>query len=48
MSSAFVLFLNRFILVMQDLIGAGGAEAPKTVLEVIAHLANRLARWDDR
>lgn len=33
---------------VQDLIGAGGAEAPKSVFEVIAHLANRLARWDDR
>eukprot|EP00250_Pteridium_aquilinum_P002802 c13024_g1_i1 orf=2-1483(-) len=36
------------IVEVQDLIGAGGAEAPKSVFEVIAHLTNRLARWDDR
>ncbi|KAH6556165.1 hypothetical protein KP509_1Z199500 [Ceratopteris richardii] len=36
------------IMEVQDLIGAGGSEAPKSILEVIAHLANRLARWDDR
>lgn len=33
---------------VEDLLGAGGVEAPKSILEVIAHLANRLARWDDR
>ncbi|MCO5611265.1 hypothetical protein L7F22_065517 [Adiantum nelumboides] len=33
---------------VQELAGAGGAEAPKSIYEVIAHLANRLSRWDDR
>lgn len=36
------------ILEVQDFLGAGGVEAPKLVHEVIAHLANRLARWDNR
>ena len=33
---------------LQDLVGAGGPEAPKNIEEVIAQLASRLARWDDR
>ncbi|KAL3677820.1 hypothetical protein R1sor_020776 [Riccia sorocarpa] len=33
---------------VQDLVGAGGSRAPKTSHEVIALLADRLARWDDR
>ncbi|XP_027147771.1 uncharacterized protein LOC113783875 isoform X1 [Coffea eugenioides] len=33
---------------VQELLVAGGYNAPKTVHEVIAHLACRLARWDDR
>ncbi|XP_078438910.1 uncharacterized protein LOC144709286 [Wolffia australiana] len=33
---------------VQELLYAGGAAAPKTIHEVIAHLASRLARWDDR
>ena len=33
---------------LQDLVGAGGPEAPKCSQEVIAQLASRLARWDDR
>ncbi|KAG6531113.1 uncharacterized protein LOC122048090 isoform X1 [Zingiber officinale] len=33
---------------VQDLLLAGGSAAPKSVHEVIAHLASRLSRWDDR
>lgn len=33
---------------VQELLSAGGANAPKTIHEVIAHLASRLSRWDDR
>ncbi|KAJ4981339.1 hypothetical protein NE237_032176 [Protea cynaroides] len=33
---------------VQELLAAGGMNAPRTVHEVIAHLACRLSRWDDR
>lgn len=33
---------------VQELLYAGGDNAPKTVHEVIANLTSRLARWDDR
>ncbi|XP_006359088.1 uncharacterized protein [Solanum tuberosum] len=33
---------------VQEQLLAGGYNAPRTVHEVIAHLASRLARWDDR
>ncbi|XP_020105789.1 uncharacterized protein LOC109722245 [Ananas comosus] len=33
---------------VQELLLAGGSQAPKSVHEVIAHLACRLSRWDDR
>ncbi|KAI4372040.1 hypothetical protein MLD38_010325 [Melastoma candidum] len=33
---------------VQDLLAAGGYNVPRTVHEVIAHLACRLSRWDDR
>ncbi|KAJ6796485.1 Uncharacterized protein M6B38_218750 [Iris pallida] len=33
---------------VQELLLAGGSTAPKSVHEVIAHLACRLSRWDDR
>ncbi|MQM05561.1 hypothetical protein Taro_038376 [Colocasia esculenta] len=33
---------------VQELLYAGGSCAPKSVHEVIAHLASRLSRWDDR
>eukprot|EP01018_Ginkgo_biloba_P008908 Gb_15328 [translate_table: standard] len=36
------------IIEIQDLLIAGGDTAPKTAHEVIANLACRLARWDDR
>lgn len=36
------------ILEVQDLLAAGGVQAPKSTHEVLAHLANRLARWDYR
>jgi hypothetical protein len=36
------------LLLLQDLVGAGGSEAPKCVQEVVAQLASRLATWDDR
>lgn len=36
------------VMEVQDLVGAGGPEAPKCSQEVIAQLASRLARWDDR
>ncbi|KAM4112161.1 hypothetical protein ACJW30_05G119500 [Castanea mollissima] len=32
----------------QELLSTGGYNAPRTVHEVIAHLACRLSRWDDR
>ncbi|GMH30232.1 hypothetical protein Nepgr_032075 [Nepenthes gracilis] len=36
------------VMEVQELLVAGGYNAPITVHEVIAHLACRLARWDDR
>lgn len=33
---------------LQDLVGAGGSDAPKCVQEVVAQLTSRLATWDDR
>ncbi|PON41732.1 Mg2+ transporter protein, Zinc transport protein [Parasponia andersonii] len=33
---------------VQELLSAGGYNAPRTVHEIIAHLASRLTRWDDR
>ncbi|OMO93893.1 Mg2+ transporter protein, CorA-like/Zinc transport protein ZntB [Corchorus capsularis] len=33
---------------VQELLSAGGHNVPRTVHEVIAHLACRLTRWDDR
>ncbi|GLT50607.1 hypothetical protein SLA2020_240820 [Shorea laevis] len=33
---------------VQELLAAGGYNTPRTVHEVIAHLACRLTRWDDR
>jgi hypothetical protein len=33
---------------VQDLVSAGGSEAPDSAHAVIAQLSNRLARWDDR
>ncbi|KAK9285002.1 hypothetical protein L1049_024184 [Liquidambar formosana] len=33
---------------VQELLAAGGTNLPRTIYEVIAHLACRLARWDDR
>ncbi|KAG0610700.1 hypothetical protein M758_7G084800 [Ceratodon purpureus] len=36
------------VLEVQDLVGAGGSEAPKCVQEVVAQLTSRLATWDDR
>ncbi|PKA66565.1 hypothetical protein AXF42_Ash003219 [Apostasia shenzhenica] len=33
---------------VQELLLAGGSTAPKSVHEIIAHLACRLSRWDDR
>lgn len=33
---------------VQELLLAGGSAAPRSVHEVIAHLACRLSRWDDR
>ncbi|KAG0603075.1 hypothetical protein M758_10G064500 [Ceratodon purpureus] len=36
------------VMEVQDLVGAGGPEAPKCAQEIIAQLASRLARWDDR
>ncbi|KAG6642211.1 uncharacterized protein LOC122276475 isoform X1 [Carya illinoinensis] len=33
---------------VQELLSSGGYNAPRTVHEVIAHLACRLTRWDDR
>ncbi|WVY92631.1 hypothetical protein V8G54_031719 [Vigna mungo] len=33
---------------VQELLSAGGYNVPRTVHEVIAHLACRLSRWDDR
>ncbi|XP_057949920.1 uncharacterized protein LOC131144952 [Malania oleifera] len=36
------------IIEVQELLSAGGYNVPKTVHELIAHLASRLSRWDDR
>ncbi|KAL2316810.1 hypothetical protein Fmac_030686 [Flemingia macrophylla] len=36
------------ILEVQELLAAGGANIPRSIHEVVAHLACRLARWDDR
>ncbi|MED6214429.1 hypothetical protein PIB30_103033, partial [Stylosanthes scabra] len=36
------------ILEVQELLAAGGTNIPRTILEVVAHLACHLARWDDR
>ncbi|GAB4831569.1 hypothetical protein Ancab_005581 [Ancistrocladus abbreviatus] len=36
------------VMEVQELLVAGGYNAPRTVHEVIAHLATRLAQWDDR
>ncbi|CAJ1971341.1 unnamed protein product [Sphenostylis stenocarpa] len=36
------------ILEVQELLAAGGANIPCSIHEVVAHLACRLARWDDR
>ncbi|KAI9176825.1 hypothetical protein LWI28_007606 [Acer negundo] len=33
---------------VQELLAAGGNNIPRTIHEVIAYLASRLARWDDR
>lgn len=33
---------------VQELLAAGGNNIPGTIHEVIAHLATRLTRWDDR
>ncbi|VAH61521.1 unnamed protein product [Triticum turgidum subsp. durum] len=33
---------------VQELLSACGSTAPKSIHEVVAHLASRLARWDDR
>ncbi|GLJ21255.1 hypothetical protein SUGI_0390150, partial [Cryptomeria japonica] len=44
-----VPYLNVLgIIEVQDLLVAGGSAAPKTAHELIANLASRLARWDDR
>uniref|UniRef100_A0A7C9B0D9 Magnesium transporter n=1 Tax=Opuntia streptacantha TaxID=393608 RepID=A0A7C9B0D9_OPUST len=36
------------VMEVQEILIAGGYNAPRTIHEVIAHLACRLARWDDR
>ncbi|KAF8413612.1 hypothetical protein HHK36_001604 [Tetracentron sinense] len=36
------------IVEVQEILSAGGTNAPRTIHEVIAHLACRLSRWDDR
>ncbi|KAH9610305.1 hypothetical protein KSS87_000361 [Heliosperma pusillum] len=36
------------VMEVQELLAGGGYNAPRTAHEVIAHLACRLARWDDR
>lgn len=36
------------VIEVQELLCAGGYSAPRTVHELIAHLASRLTRWDDR
>ncbi|XP_019055540.1 PREDICTED: uncharacterized protein LOC104610702 isoform X2 [Nelumbo nucifera] len=33
---------------IQELLSAGGTNTPRTIHEVIAYLASRLSRWDDR
>ncbi|KDO60965.1 hypothetical protein CISIN_1g040491mg [Citrus sinensis] len=36
------------IMEVQELLAAGGSNIPRTIYEVVAHLACRLAQWDDR
>ncbi|XP_004491335.1 uncharacterized protein [Cicer arietinum] len=36
------------ILEVQEMLAGGGANIPRSIHEVVAHLACRLARWDDR
>ncbi|KAL5577147.1 hypothetical protein UlMin_018846 [Ulmus minor] len=33
---------------VQEMLSAGGYNVPRTVHEIVAHLASRLTRWDDR
>jgi hypothetical protein len=44
----FYLSLVTFNCVLQELLAGGGANIPRSIHEVVAHLACRLARWDDR
>jgi hypothetical protein len=51
MFPCFVIELRHVILMWclaQEMLAAGGTNMPRTAHEVIAHLACRLARWDDR
>ncbi|KAL9236888.1 hypothetical protein vseg_011503 [Gypsophila vaccaria] len=36
------------VMELQELLAGGGYNSPRTIHELIAHLACRLARWDDR
>lgn len=40
--------LSQCIICCQELLSGGGTNLPRTAHEVIALLACRLARWDDR
>jgi len=46
----FFIFLSlvTFNCVLQELLAGGGANIPRSIHEVVAHLACCLARWDDR
>lgn len=45
---SFFKSLVAFNCVLQELLAGGGANIPCSIHEVVAHLACRLARWDDR
>ena len=39
---------DSILYLVQELLAAGGTNIPRTAHELVAHLACRLARWDDR
>lgn len=50
LSNMFLCILSQDLVscFIQELLAAGGSNIPRTIQEVVAHLACRLARWDDR
>lgn len=50
LSNIFLYILSQDLVscFIQELLAAGGSNIPRTIYEVVAHLACRLAQWDDR